>query len=170
MRILGLDPGSLCTGYGLIEAAPGRLAWQASGLLRPPRGRPLPERLLHLHTGLRRILADLRPDAVALEESFVGEHSRSALVLGQARGALIVAVLGEGLPLFEYAPRLVKLAVTGAGGAGKEQVRTMIGRLLAGAPRDLTLDAADALALAVCHAHRCSGPCLIAAGRPGRSR
>jgi len=162
MLILGLDPGSVCTGYGLIDASLSRLVWRASGMLRPPRGRPLPERLHYLHAGLQRILDDVHPQAVALEESFVGEHSRSALVLGQARGALIVAVMAAGLPLFEYAPRLVKLAVTGAGGAGKEQVRTMIDRLLEGVPRGLPLDVTDALALAVCHAHRCAEPCGVA--------
>jgi crossover junction endodeoxyribonuclease RuvC len=171
MVILGLDPGSVCTGYGLIDAGPEGLRWCAGGVLRPARGRSLPERLLALHAGLREILQERRPAVVALEESFVGQHARSALILGQARGALTVAILAEGVPLFEYAPRLVKLAVTGTGGASKEQVHAMIQRLVAGVPQGLSFDVTDALALAVCHAHRQAAPlCLAAAGgpRPGR--
>jgi crossover junction endodeoxyribonuclease RuvC len=154
MRILGLDPGSISTGYGLIVAEPGRLRWGASGVIRPARGLPLSERLLVLHTGLQRVLAAQQPDLVALEESFVGRHARSALVLGHARGALIVAALAHGVPVAEYAPRLVKLAVTGAGGASKEQVQIMVSRMLEGAPATFGFDEADALAVAICHAHR----------------
>jgi crossover junction endodeoxyribonuclease RuvC len=154
MLILGLDPGSICTGYGLIEVEPGRARFRDSGRLRPRRGEDLPRRLLSLSVSLRRVLSELRPDAVALEEAFVGEHARPALVLGHARGALIVCVLDAGLPLFEYAPRLVKLAVTGAGGADKSRVQTMVRCLLEGAPAELSPDEADALAVAICHAHR----------------
>ncbi|MFH1144867.1 MAG: crossover junction endodeoxyribonuclease RuvC [Candidatus Eisenbacteria bacterium] len=171
MLILGLDPGSRCTGYGLIDAGCGYLRWRASGMLRPPREQPLHERLLHMHSGLRDLVRQMRPAAVALEDSFVGRHSRSALILGQARGALVVAALSEGAPLFEYAPRLVKLAVTGTGAASKEQVRSMIGRLLEDVPGDLPLDVTDALALAICHANRCAAPPRVlweAPRAPGR--
>ena len=155
MLILGLDPGSLCTGYGLIEVQRGSLLWRASGTLRPPRGEALPARLLALQDGLRELLRKARPQAMSIEDSFVGRNSRAALVLGEARGVLTVTALSEGVPLFEYAPRLVKLSVTGSGGASKEQVHRMVGHLIAGVPQDLPLDATDALALAVCHAHRC---------------
>jgi len=154
MLILGLDPGSLCTGYGMIDAGPGRLRYRRSGCLRPPRGDALPQRLIALAEGLGELLRAERPDAVALESAFVGRHARPALVLGQARGALIVSVLGAGLPLYEYAPRLVKLAVVGAGGASKPQVESMVRCLLETAPARLTADEADALAVAVCHANR----------------
>jgi crossover junction endodeoxyribonuclease RuvC len=154
MLILGLDPGSLCTGYGVIDAAPGRLRYCRSGCLRPPRGAGLPQRLLALTEALSDLLRTEKLDAVALETAFVGRHARPALVLGHARGALIVSVLGVGLPLFEYAPRLVKLAVVGAGGAGKPQVESMVRCLLEAAPARLTPDESDALAVAVCHANR----------------
>ncbi|MBM3316247.1 MAG: crossover junction endodeoxyribonuclease RuvC [Candidatus Eisenbacteria bacterium] len=170
MRILGLDPGSLTTGYGLIAAEPGRLCWRASGLIRPPRGEALAARLQALHQGLTAVLQAQRPDVVALEDSFVGRHARTALVLGHARGALIVAALAAGVPVVEYAPRLVKLAVTGAGGARKEQVLHMVGRLLEGAPEGLSHDETDALAVAICHAHRSqpqAGALLAGAGRGG---
>jgi crossover junction endodeoxyribonuclease RuvC len=167
MLVLGLDPGSLCTGYGLIAVEAGRLRWCASGVIRPPREQPLAQRLLALHTGLRAVLEERRPDVVALEESFVGRHARTALVLGHARGALIVASLGAGVPVAEYAPRLVKLAVTGVGGAAKEQVHAMVCRLLEGAPAKLTFDESDALAIAVCHAHRLQPAPWAAAARSG---
>jgi crossover junction endodeoxyribonuclease RuvC len=154
LRILGLDPGSISTGFGLIVAEPGRMRWIAGGVIRPPRGLPLSERLWVLHAGLTQVLHAQRPDLVALEESFVGRHARSALVLGHARGALIVAALAQGVPVAEYAPRLVKLAVTGTGGASKEQVQIMVSRLLEGAPAGIGFDEADALAVAICHAHR----------------
>jgi crossover junction endodeoxyribonuclease RuvC len=154
MLILGLDPGSLCTGYGLIAAEPGHMRYCLSGRLRPPRGEALPQRLFALREGLDGLLREQRPDAVALEQAFVGRHARPALVLGHARGALIVSVLGAGLPLFEYAPRLVKLSVVGTGGATKPQVQTMVRCLLQGAPPVLPADEADALAVALCHANR----------------
>ncbi len=158
MLILGLDPGSLCTGYGLIEVRRGAMLWRASGTLRPPRGEALPARLLALQNGLRELLRETRPQAMSIEDSFVGRNSRAALVLGEARGVLTVTALSEGVPLFEYAPRLVKLSVTGSGGASKEQVHRMVGHLIERVPRDLPLDVTDALALAVCHAHRCAQP------------
>jgi crossover junction endodeoxyribonuclease RuvC len=164
MLILGLDPGSLCTGYGLIAVEPGRARYLRSGCLRPRRGRDLPQRLLFLHAALRALLDEVRPDAAAVEQAFVGEHARPALVLGHARGALIVGILAAGVPLFEYAPRLVKLAVTGAGGASKPRVQTMVSLLLEGAPRELAADEADALAVALCHAHRAQP--LVRPGTP----
>ena len=163
MLILGIDPGSIRTGYGFVSQERGRLHFRQCGLIRPPRGRALPERLYALHEGLRDLLRGLRPDLVAIEESFVGRHARSALVLGHARGALIVAALSEGVPLAEYAPRLIKLAVTGVGSASKEQMKTMVRRIAVGTPEQIGHDEADALAVAICHAHRTRLP--EAAGR-----
>ncbi len=154
MIILGLDPGSLKTGYALIERRGSRLRWLGGGLLRPPRGADLPSRLYVLHEGLGRVLGEWRPDAVAVEECFMGRHARAALVLGHARGALLAAVMREAIPLAQYAPRLVKMSATGVGGASKSQVKAMVKRLVEGAPAHLSDDEADALAVAVCHSHR----------------
>lgn len=154
MIILGIDPGSQITGYGFIRATGASLSWLGSGVLRPLRGAPLPSRLRELHDGLAALLDERRPDVVALEECFMGRHARAALVLGHARGALMVAALARDIPLAEYAPRLVKQAVTGVGSAGKHQIQAMVPRLLAAAPAEVGPDEADALAVAICHAHR----------------
>jgi len=165
MRILGLDPGSQRTGYGFVVQRGGELHWLASGTLRPPRQAALPDRLLDLYRQLRDLLATTRPDLAAIEASFVGRHAHSALVLGQARGALIVATLDAGIPLCEYAPRKIKLAVTGLGGANKGQVHAMVRSILRAAPETMTHDEADALAVAICHAHRLRG---LESARPRR--
>ena len=154
MVIMGLDPGSRRTGYGVLTARGSDLRLVETGVIAPRRSASLGERLLVLHDGLAERLERLRPDVVALEESFVGRHARAALILGHARGSLIVAVLAAGLPLHEYAPRLVKLAATGSGRASKEQIQAMVPRLVAGVPEALSADEADALAVAICHAHR----------------
>jgi len=154
MIIVGLDPGSLRTGYAVVAATGSRLTWLDGGTWRPRAGEPLGQRLQLLHGALGELLARVQPDAVAMEACFMGRHARAALVLGHARGALMVAALARGVGLFEYAPRLVKLAVTGNGGASKEQVQTMVRRLVAGTPEDLGPDTADALAVAICHTHR----------------
>lgn len=154
MIIVGLDPGSWCTGYGVLAAESGELRCLLSGCIRPPRGAGLAARLYALHQGLHALLAEVAADAVAMEECFIGCHARPALVLGHARGALIVAALARNVPVHEYAPRLVKLSVTGAGGASKEQVRAMVCRLAAGTRADAGYDETDALAVAICHAHR----------------
>ncbi|MBD3335808.1 MAG: crossover junction endodeoxyribonuclease RuvC [Candidatus Eisenbacteria bacterium] len=154
MRIMGLDPGSLRTGYGIIVGESGRLRCATCGVLRPARGAPLSERLWTLHRGLTALLQEEPLDAIALEEAFIGRHPRPALVLGHARGALIVAALARGIPVYEYAPRRIKQSVTGVGGASKQQVQQMIGHLVTGLPVTISLDEADAIAVAVCHAHR----------------
>jgi len=166
MIIIGLDPGSICTGYAAVAADGMRLCWIGGGVLRPPRGAPLSARLLSLYQGLQGVLREIRPHEVALEEAFVGRHARPALVLGHARGALIVASMALDLPVFEYAPRLIKLAATGMGGASKDQVQTMVRHLVAEVPPRLPADASDALAAAICHAHRMRAR----VGRPGARR
>lgn len=158
MRIIGIDPGAQSTGFGLIEAQYNTLRFLRAGELKPPRSQPLPQRLKFLHDGLADLLGQEMPAVLAMEECFFGRHARAALVLGHARGALMVAALARAIPVYEYAPRLVKLAVTGVGSARKEQVQIMVPRLLKGAPEGLGTDASDALAVAICHAHRMSLP------------
>lgn len=149
MRILGIDPGSVATGYGVVERRGGRAVHVAHGTLRPPRGATLPARLAFLHGSVAALLATHRPEALAIERVFAGRGAQSALVLGQARGAVLAALAATGLPIQELAPQQVKVAVTGHGAAEKPQVQAMVQRLLALAappPRD----AADALAAAIC--------------------
>jgi crossover junction endodeoxyribonuclease RuvC len=153
MLILGLDPGSERAGYGLIESRSGTLRCLDQGLLRPPAGLPLLERLPHLASGVEELIARSRPDAVAAEDLFVARNSRVALHLGHVRGAMLLPLLRAGIPVHEYAPRQVKKTVTGYGAAEKEQVRRMVSLLLGYPERSLALDASDALAVAICHAH-----------------
>jgi crossover junction endodeoxyribonuclease RuvC len=152
MRILGIDPGSLATGYGVVERRGARAIHVAHGTLRPPRADALPARLAFLHREVLGLVATHRPDAIAVEQVFAGRSARSALVLGQARGAVLAALAAAGVAIREVAPQHVKLAVTGTGAAEKGQVQAMVRRLLALAeapPRD----AADALAAALCCAN-----------------
>ncbi|MFC1573465.1 crossover junction endodeoxyribonuclease RuvC [Candidatus Eisenbacteria bacterium] len=154
MVILGIDPGSRQTGYAVIVMSGGHLRRLDGGVLRPPRTDSLGPRLLALHDGISDVIRAVKPDAVAMEECFMGRFARAALVLGHARGALMMAVLTEGVPLFEYAPRLVKMAAAGTGAASKAQLQAMIPRLVQAVPKNISADEADALAVAVCHAHR----------------
>lgn len=150
VRILGLDPGSLCTGYAVIETGP-RMRYVVSGSIKA-RGASLPERLQEIFAGVDRLASQYQPDEVAIERVFMHRNADSALKLGQARGAALSATFAVRPRVFEYAPREVKLAVVGTGGAQKEQVQLMVRRLLnlTGA---IGADAADALAIALCHAH-----------------
>ncbi len=153
MRILGLDPGSIATGYGLVERQGSRVVHIVHGTLRPPRGGTLPDRLAFLHRELARILEEHRPEFAVIERIFAGRSIRAALVLGQARGVALAAIAATGIPISEVSPQQVKLAVTGSGAADKTQVQAMVRRLLALAiapPRD----AADALAAALCIAQQ----------------
>lgn len=151
LRILGVDPGSRVTGYGLIEVSGSRHRCIVHDVIRLPEG-PLEQRLLRLLTRLRGLIAEHRPHEVAMEEVFVRRNVASALVLGQARGAALCAVAEAGLPLHEYAPASIKLAVAGNGRAEKAQIQRMVCVLL-NLPRAPAEDAADALACALCHAH-----------------
>jgi crossover junction endodeoxyribonuclease RuvC len=148
-RILGIDPGSQATGFGLIETAPGNSRALLYGTIRPPRGLSLPDRLLTIHRDLAAVIAEHEPDVVAVETAFYHKNARSTLVLGHVRGVVLLA----GVPVHEYAPREIKLAVTGNGNASKDQVGFMIRGLLA--LREIpAADAADALAAALCHVQR----------------
>ena len=150
--ILGLDPGLGTTGWGLIRAEGNRLSHLANGQLKTDAKAPLAHRLAHLDAMLGALLADHAPDGAAVEEVFVNSNPQSTLKLAHARGVAIAAVARAGLDVGEYAPRLVKKAVVGTGTADKVQVHAMIARLLPGA-KIAGADAADALAVAICHAH-----------------
>jgi crossover junction endodeoxyribonuclease RuvC len=156
--ILGIDPGSNVTGYGLIEQDGGRLRLLDAGAIRAGRGDALPARLRLIHDALAELLAQARPGEVAIESVFAARNAHSALVLGHARGVALLAVSLRDIPVVEYAPREVKLALTGHGAAGKEQVRFMVQRLLALPRAPASLDASDALAIAICHAQRRTAP------------
>lgn len=157
MRILGLDPGSLHTGFGVLEGAHGRWRALAQGRISPPRGRPLPDRLAIIATELEQTVAEWKPDLVAIESAFHGASSRSLIVLAEARGALLVTIARAGLAVVEYAPAEVKQAVTGNGRAEKSQVARMVALQL-GVREPLAADAADALAVALCCGARYRAP------------
>ncbi|HUP66797.1 MAG TPA: crossover junction endodeoxyribonuclease RuvC [Sphingomicrobium sp.] len=152
MRILGLDPGLGTTGWGLIESEGNRLSHVANGQVRTDPLTPLAQRLARIADQLEALIAEHRPDSAAVEEVFVNANPQSTLKLGQARGVVIMVAARSGMQVGEYAARLVKKAVVGTGGAEKAQVHAMVGRLLPGA-KIAGPDAADALAVAITHAH-----------------
>jgi len=151
IRILGIDPGLRVTGFGLVDRAGQQVTYVASGVIRTPDAE-LPERLKAILDNLIDVIAEHRPNQVAVEKVFVNVNPQSTLLLGQARGAAICACVSSGLPVSEYTALQVKQAVVGNGHAAKEQVQEMVRRLLA-LPGDPSADAADALACAICHAH-----------------
>ncbi|MGB9428781.1 MAG: crossover junction endodeoxyribonuclease RuvC [Gammaproteobacteria bacterium] len=151
IRILGIDPGSLFTGYGVLDNDGQNLKHVASGCIRVT-GDDFTERLRKIFHGVTEILNEFGPQELAVERTFVHKNADSALKLGQARAAAICATLDRSLPLHEYTPREVKLALTGKGSAGKEQVQHMV-KILLGLQGRLQADSADALAVAICHAH-----------------
>jgi crossover junction endodeoxyribonuclease RuvC len=152
MIILGLDPGLGTTGWGVISADGNRLSHVANGHVRTDAKAELPQRLIVLADALAEIIATHRPAAAAVEEVFVNDDAQSTLKLGQARGVVLLAAASLGIAVGEYAPRLVKKAVVGTGGADKTQVHAMVQRLLPGV-KIAGADAADALAVAITHAH-----------------
>ena len=152
MIILGLDPGLGTTGWGLIRAEGNRLSHLANGQFKTDSKESLPRRLAHLDTMLAALIADHAPQAAAVEEVFVNMNPQSTLKLGQARGVVLLGAARVGIEVGEYTPATVKKAVVGVGGADKAQVHAMVARLLPGA-KIAGADAADALAVAICHAH-----------------
>lgn len=152
MRVLGLDPGLRHTGWGVIDVAGNRLCHVADGVVHAPVDRPLADRLVALFRQLTEVLERYRPDEAAVEESFVNKNAASTLKLGVARGVVLLAPAERGVPVAEYSANLVKKSVVGAGHAEKEQVQLMVRRLLPGCAI-AEADAADALAVAICHAH-----------------
>lgn len=152
IRLLGIDPGSRITGYGLIEIDGPRHHYIASGCIHTGSDRPLPERLYTIFSGVREVIQRYQPMEAAAEQVFMHRNPDSALKLGQARGAALCALVMAGLPVSEYAPRAIKQAVVGNGAADKTQVQRMVTLLLA-LPEPPSADAADALAVALCHGH-----------------
>jgi len=161
MRLLGLDPGLIRTGWGVVDAEGNRLRYVACGLIAVPPKESLPVRLAQLFQALNDMLDRFAPDEAAVEESFVNRNAASTLKLGLARGVVLLAPAARGLPVFEYAANLVKKSVTGAGHAEKRQVGAMVGKLLPGSSAE-SADAADALAVAICHAHHASSRRVLA--------
>lgn len=152
MRLIGLDPGLRRTGWGVIEADGNRLVHVASGTVGSDAALSLAERLSQLFDGLAQVIALYGPAEAAVEETFVNRNPASTLKLGQARGAVLLAPAQAGLPVAEYPANLIKKALVGNGHADKTQIQAMVGILLPGARPD-SADAADALAIAICHAH-----------------
>jgi crossover junction endodeoxyribonuclease RuvC len=152
IRILGVDPGLRHTGWGVITMDGPRLAWVAHGVIHPDTKADLADRLADLAAQLRSVVDQHQPDEAAVEETFVNINPKSTLLLGQARGAAMAALAGAGLKVHEFATRKVKLSVVGTGGADKDQVAFMVRRLLPKAG-NVSADAADALAVAICGAH-----------------
>lgn len=152
MLIIGLDPSLSCTGWGIVARSGNRLSHVANGQVRTDPAGSLAERLVTLDRELTDVILRFRPDQGAVEEVFVNKNPQSTLKLGQARGVCLLALARAGLPVHEYATRLVKKALVGTGGAEKAQVQAMLGVLLPGV-KLAGADAADALAVAVAHAH-----------------
>ncbi len=152
MRILGIDPGSRITGYGLLEQRGNRLIHIDNGAIYTLPGTPLADRLKLIHDGLCRVIEEHRPEAMAVEQIFVAKNALSALKLGHARGAALLAGINGGLQVSEYTAMQVKSAVVGYGKASKVQVQQMV-RALLNLPEAAQEDASDALAVAICHAH-----------------
>jgi len=153
IRILGIDPGSLITGWGVLESNGGRLEVVEWGVVRSPAGEEFALRLLAIKRGILEVVRRLGPTEAAVEDLFHARNVRTAIKMGQVRGVVVAALAEEGLRVAAYAPRLVKLAVSGYGGADKGQVGRMVRRLLDLDTVPSPPDAADALAVALCHAH-----------------
>jgi len=152
VRLLGLDPGLRFTGWGVIESDGNRLRHIADGVIATDSEATVPERLRALHLALTEILDRMRPDEAAVEETYINRGGASSLKLGYARGVALLAPALAGIPVLEYGAKTVKKSVVGTGGADKDQVEMMVRRLLPGAVIRRA-DAADALAVAICHAH-----------------
>ena len=152
MRLIGLDPGLRSTGWGVIDVSGNHLTHVGDGAVRTDAQTALAERLRDLHDGLMAILEQYAPDAAAVEETFVNKNPTSTLKLGVARGVVLLAPALAGLPVAEYSANRIKKSVVGVGHANKEQVQLMVNRILPGCTISGP-DAADALAVAICHAH-----------------
>jgi crossover junction endodeoxyribonuclease RuvC len=152
MRIIGLDPGLQHTGWGIIDQDGSRLSFVAAGRISSVASQPLAERLVDIHTGLVAVIDAHQPDTAAVEETFVNKNPTSTLKLGLARGVALLTPALHKLKVYEYPANLIKKSVVGAGHAGKEQVQMMVRVILPASQAD-SPDAADALAVAICHAH-----------------
>jgi crossover junction endodeoxyribonuclease RuvC len=154
MLVIGIDPGTAITGYGLVrEKEDGSLAVEGFGVIETPANLAMPERLLQLHRQLREIVDDHHPESGAVEKLFFQRNVRTAISVGQARGVALLALAQAQIPVAEYSPMEIKQAVAGYGGADKNQVQQMVRALLGLAEIPRPDDAADALAVAICHVH-----------------
>jgi crossover junction endodeoxyribonuclease RuvC len=154
VRVLGIDPGTLVVGWGVVERKGSAIRSVAFGAIRAPASAEVPERLRAIHVALRDLVRAHRPGLVAIEQAFFGKGARAALALGEGRGAAMLAAALEGVEVRQYPPATVKKSVTGRGAAAKEQVGTMVRVLLALPAVPTPPDAADALAVAICALHR----------------
>jgi crossover junction endodeoxyribonuclease RuvC len=155
---MGLDPGTLTTGFGIVSRKSGRMSLVASGTIRNSAERSMPLRLQWIFREITRLIGEHCPDEFAIESAFYGKNAQSALKLGHARGVAILAAAERELPTTEYSPREIKKAVVGNGNASKEQVRFMVRALLGLGSAHMPFDASDAIAIAICHLHRMSSP------------
>lgn len=153
MLILGLDPGTAITGYGLVRDVEGRLSAVDYGVITTPSGAELDKRLLQIYQELSALISRHKPDAMAVEKLFFSRNVRTAMAVGQARGVVLLTAALAGVPVYEYTPLEVKQAIVGYGGAEKQQVQQMVKLLLNLAEVPQPDDAADAIAVAVCHLH-----------------
>ena len=169
MRLLGLDPGLRATGWGVIEANGNSLSHIADGAVRPDTDAPLSDRLAALYAALCTIVEEFAPDEAAVEETFANRNPASTLKLGQARGVVMLAPAQAGIPVAEYSANVIKKSLVGAGHADKGQIGAMVRMLLPGSATD-SPDAADALAVAVCHAHHLTTRRRWAAGSAREAR
>jgi len=161
--VLGIDPGTANTGYGVVLARGRVLAALDGGVIEAAAGLPLERRLARIHAEVGDLIAEHEPDAVAIEELYFGQNARTAFAVGQARGVVLLAAGMAGLPCFSYTPQQIKQSVCGSGRAGKEQVQRMVEALLTLPAPPEPDHAADALAVAICHAH--GAPMMAALGR-----
>lgn len=153
MRVIGIDPGTAITGWGVVEGEGNDLQMIAGGVITTAAGTPLPERLQIIYRELTKIIAQWQPDSAAIEELFFSKNAKTALAVGHGRGASMLALANANLPIAEYKPLEVKQAVTGHGGADKLQIQQMVKLLLSLDDIPRPDDAADALAVAICHLH-----------------
>ena len=154
MLVVGVDPGTATTGYALVaENTDGEVRLDCYGVIETRAGEPMPARLLSIHSELSALIRETRPEAMAVEELFFSRNTTTALSVGQARGVVLLAAAQAGLPVYEYKPAEVKQAVVGYGGAGKPQIQEMVRMMLGLAEVPRPDDAADAIAVAICHLH-----------------
>jgi len=154
--VLGIDPGSRATGYGVIESDGARVRVVTSGAVKPPAAAPFAAKLVSVYDGVSALIAEHAPHEMALEDAFLAKNVRTVALISQVRGVILLAAARAGVPVYEYAPRDVKMAIVGNGAAAKPQVAKMVTRLLGLSEGNATatLDESDALAVALCHAHR----------------
>jgi len=158
VRVLGIDPGSSATGYGVVDGERGGFRLVECGVVRPGRGGSFAERLLHIHEGVLSVIDRHEPDCLAIEGVFYRENARTAVILSHARGVALLAGAVRGLPVLEYAPAEIKKSVVGTGRAGKDQVGYMVQKLLGLSAAPSPADASDGCAVALCHLLTGTGP------------